>query len=279
MCEECASSSNRAGRTALTFGVAVCVIVIHGFSRPGGGLQARQDQWKPRIEERLRVHPEFDAVSVRANRFDVSAFGSVPSPQDRTVVAALVKSLLPAGESRFRNEVVVKVVRPKVVPPPAVATASRPPVRQAKVEIAKAKRPVVLPLWLEIGQSGKDFEIRGAVASERQREDLVRAMGSGGGQVRDQLVIGGAAIVVPAWWRSLVGFVELFVQNSEEGSVQVAGETIQVSGRMKPAATKEAFGMQMGKLKGLPDCELSLAWPEPEVRSIPLVDRESMSFK
>jgi hypothetical protein len=272
MGEECASSSNRAGRMALTFGVAVCVIVAHGLSRPGGNLQAKQDQWKPQLEERLRGYPEFGAVVVRANHFDVSLSGSVHSLQDQMAVAALVKSLLPAGQSRFRNEV-------GVVPPPAALTILHPVKGEARAESRKAKRPVGLPLWLEIGQSGKDFEIRGAVASERQREELVRAMESGGGQVRDQLVVGGAAIVVPAWWRSLVELIGLFVQNSEEGSVQVAGEMIQVSGRMKDSAKKEAFRLKMATLKGLPECELSLAWPEQEVRSIPLADRDSTSFK
>lgn len=120
-------------------------------------------------------------------------------------------------------------------------------------------RPAARPLWLEMGHAGKEFQVRGAVTREEQREELMKALQGGGGRVTDGLVVGGQAVAEPAWWPALVRLIELFVQDSEEGSIQVAGEMIQISGRLKDSSRREEFLRHASQLPGLPEFELRLA--------------------
>lgn len=136
--------------------------------------------------------------------------------------------------------------------------------RRVPDELSPPRRPPGRPLWLEMGRAGKEVELRGTVADETQRADLMSVLRSSGGRVSDGLAVGGEAVSSPAWWPELLRLIELFLRDSEEGTVQVAGEMIQISGRMKTAGHREDFFRLTRELKRLPDCELSLVWPEPE---------------
>jgi hypothetical protein len=385
MGEEGSSASVCASMVILILAAALGIILTHGLNRPGGGLQQEEPDWLKSLQHRLKERPEFAGLLVQSNRYDVTLSGWVNAVAERRAAVQLVKDSLPAGRSRFREEVglwtpawlVVEKkggqvsmrgelpernpnevsglrklrgtatpgndwmwFRRSVAEPlwiknladvldlflnrvsegtlearGAVVTLRGTFVRvsgrnevlalakkvwpaggqgglhvvdrtkelagpdtRGKVAIVNQLKlppqPVAAkPLWLEIGHSGKEFQVRGVVADGVQREELMRALQSGGDQITDGVVAEGEAVASPRWWPALVALIGLFARESEEGSVLVAGEMVEINGRMKAAAQREIFMQAAQQLRqGLPEFELKLAWPGAETPAVPLAD-------
>lgn len=117
------------------------------------------------------------------------------------------------------------------------------------------------PLWLELGHSAREFEIRGAVSTEAQKSALLRRLKDAGGRVTEGVLVGGDAVSTPAWWPSLVELVGMFAKEVRDGSIQVAGQMIQLSGTLKAENGQADFQRRATALKGLPEIDLRLTVP------------------
>lgn len=123
------------------------------------------------------------------------------------------------------------------------------------------------PLWLELGHAAREFEIRGAVSTEAQKQAIIKRLKEAGGRVTEGLLVAGDAVSTPGWWPSLVELIGMFARESREGSVQVAGQMIQVSGTLKAADGQADFQRRAKALTGLPEIDLRLALPGQEPAS------------
>lgn len=124
--------------------------------------------------------------------------------------------------------------------------------------------PNAKPLWLELGHAAREFEIRGAVSTEAQKQAIIKRLKDAGGRVTEGLLVGGDAVSTPGWWPSLVELIGMFARESWEGAVQVAGQMIQVSGTLKAADGQADFQRRAKALAGLPEIDLRLALPGQE---------------